>query len=210
MNATNSFEQISLVLSIRDRFCDFLPWALSLHCHSIEKNRVHQQCSVWWVDLCEKKLFLCEVVMVLRKYWKRNWTNDCWLFAFKFAKSTLLPNSSKITFNHANVFCLLFVLKHHLLCSHVHCIYCVRQAYGARVRWPTRIITIYPGFLPQFHAPSLITNSLIPRLQNNVRCLCVHCVCRAANSHALSVRLTHFNKFSRSHADIRISHAKKK
>ena len=31
---------------------------------------------------------------------------------------------------------------------------------------------------------------------------------RPANSRALSVRLTHFNKFSRSHADIRISHAK--
>ena len=30
---------------------------------------------------------------------------------------------------------------------------------------------------------------------------------RAANSHALTVRLTHFTTFSRSHGDIRISHA---
>ena len=96
----------------------------------------------------KSKLFLCEVVMVLQNYWKRNWTNDCWLFVFKFAKSTLLPNSSKITFNHANVFCLLFVLKHRLLCNHVHCIYCMRQAYGTRVQWPTRIITNDLGFLP--------------------------------------------------------------
>ena len=120
----------------------------------------------------KSKLFLCEVVMVLQKYWKRNWTNDCWLFAFKFAKSTLLPNSSKITFNHANVFCLLFVLKHRLLCSHVYtvCTACGRRiAYGDRLEL-SQMTLLDPGFLPQFHAPSLITNSLMEVLLSHYSC----------------------------------------
>ena len=35
----------------------------------------------------------------------------------------------------------------------------------------------------------------------------LHYNIRAANSHALTVRLTHLTTFSRSHSDIRISHA---
>ena len=35
----------------------------------------------------------------------------------------------------------------------------------------------------------------------------INAECRAANSHALTVRLTHLTTFSRSHGDIRISHA---
>ena len=76
---TNSFVQISLVLSIRGRICDFLPWALSVRpcTHSIEKNQ--PQCTVrdGLAYKVKSKLFLCEVVIVLQKYWKRNWTNDC-------------------------------------------------------------------------------------------------------------------------------------
>ena len=81
-------------------------------------------------------------------------------FNYKFAKS----NSSKINFNHANVFCLLFALNHRLLCSHVHCILRaagVRHARTATYSNLSQLTLLTPDFLPQFHAPSLITNSLI-------------------------------------------------
>ena len=79
---TNSFDQISLVLSIRGRFAIFCPELCpSLHSRvrawlrKTNRSTVH---SAWWVDLHVKSnLFLCEVVIVLLKYWKRNWTNDC-------------------------------------------------------------------------------------------------------------------------------------
>ena len=81
---TNSFDQISLILSIRGRICDFLPWTLSRKLHSDWERPtaqlVHRH-SAWWADLqgCDpvkSKLFLCQVVIVLQKYWKRNGTSD--------------------------------------------------------------------------------------------------------------------------------------
>ena len=85
-------------------------------------------------------------------------------FNYKFAKSNLPPNSSKINFNHANVFCSLFALNHRLLCNHVHCI--LRAAGERHARTVIDLIfsqltLLTPDFLPQFHAPSLITNWLI-------------------------------------------------
>ena len=86
-------------------------------------------------------------------------------FNYKFAKSNLLPNSSKINFNHANVFCSLFALNHRLLCNHVHCI--ILRAPGERHARTvidsifSQLTLLTPDFLPQFHAPSLITNWLI-------------------------------------------------
>ena len=85
-------------------------------------------------------------------------------FNYKFAKSNLLPNSSKINFNHANVFCSLFALNHRLLCNHVHCL--LRAAGERHARTVidsifSQLTLLTPDFLPQFHAPSLITNWLI-------------------------------------------------
>ena len=130
--------------------------------HSIEKNQ--PQCTVrdGLTYKVKSKLFLCEVVIVLQKYWKRNWTNDC--FNYKFAQSNLLPNSSKLNFNHANVFCLLFALNHRLLCNHVHCILRATGVRHARTVIDlnfSQLTLLTPDFLPQFHAPSLITNWLI-------------------------------------------------
>ena len=87
-------------------------------------------------------------------------------FNYKFAKSNLPPNSSKINFNHANVFCSLFALNHRLLCNHVHCI--LRAAGERHARTVidsnfSQLTLLTPDFLPQFHAPSLITNWLIER-----------------------------------------------
>ena len=78
-------------------------------------------------------------------------------FNYKFAKSNLPPNSSKINFNHANVFCSLFALNHRLLCNHVHCIYtaCGRRtarAYGDRLEFFT-IDLADPGFSPTIPCP---------------------------------------------------------
>ena len=85
-------------------------------------------------------------------------------FNYKFAKSNLPPNSSKLNFNHANVFCSLFALNHRLLCNHVHCI--LRAAGERHARTVidsifSQLTLLTPDFLPQFHAPSLITNWLI-------------------------------------------------
>ena len=85
-------------------------------------------------------------------------------FNYKFAKSNLPPNSSKINFNHANVFCSLFALNHRLLCNHVHCILRVAGKRHARTVIDSnfsQLTMLTPDFLPQFHAPSLITNWLI-------------------------------------------------
>ena len=99
-------------------------------------------------------------------------------FNDKFAKSNLPPNSSKINFNHANVFCSLFALNNRLLCNHVHCI--LRAAGERHARTVidsnfSQLTLLTPDFLPQFHAPSLITNWLIPSgLHNNYLWVCDH------------------------------------
>ena len=72
-------------------------------------------------------------------------------FNYKFAKSNLPPNSSKINFNHANVFCSLFALNHRLLCNHVHCIL---RAAGERDRLEFFTIDLAdPGFSPTIPCP---------------------------------------------------------
>ena len=77
-------------------------------------------------------------------------------FNYKFAKSNLLPNSSKINFNHANVFCSLFALNHRLLCNHVHCILRAPGERHARTVIDSIFFTIDladPGFSPTIPCP---------------------------------------------------------
>ena len=113
----------------------------------------------------KSKLFLCEVVIVFNcTNIEREIEPMIVAFNYKFAKSNLPPNSSKINFNHANVFCSLFALNHRLLCNHVHCI--LRAAGERHARTVidsnfSQLTLLTPDFLPQFHAPSLITNWLI-------------------------------------------------
>ena len=53
-----------------------------LHCHSIEKNRVHQQCSAWWVDLCEKQIVSMRGCNGITKILKEKLNQ--WLLTFCF------------------------------------------------------------------------------------------------------------------------------
>ena len=77
-------------------------------------------------------------------------------FNYKFAKSNLPPNNSKINFNHANVFCSLFALNHRLLCNHVHCILRAAGERHARTVIDSNFFTIDladPGFSPTIPCP---------------------------------------------------------
>ena len=154
MNVTNSFDQFSLVLSIRGRICDFLPCTRELDhaLHSIERNQPQCRVCDGLTYNVKSNLFLvslrgCNNVL---KEKLNQWL--LLLIMYKFAKS----NSSKINFNHANVFCLLFALNHRLLCSHVHCILRAAGVRHARTATLLEFITIDladPGFSPTIPCP---------------------------------------------------------
>ena len=52
---------------------------LIMHCTRLRETNRSAECVMGWLTMWKANcfLFLCEVVIVLQKYWKRNWTNDC-------------------------------------------------------------------------------------------------------------------------------------
>ena len=75
---TNSFDQISLILSIRGRICDFLPWTLSRKLHSDWERQA--QCVMGWLTglwPCDKQIVSMPGCNCIAKILKEKWNQ--WL-----------------------------------------------------------------------------------------------------------------------------------
>ena len=168
MNVTNSFDQISLVLSIRGRICDFLPWAALPALTRAQLRKTNRaQCTVrdgltysLQCLQCEKQIVSLQGCNCIAKILKEKLNQWLLLLIISLLNLICCRTVAKLT----------SIMPMSSACYSLWIIVCcaityMRQAYGTRVQRLTRIFhkltLLTPDILPQFHAPSLITNWLI-------------------------------------------------
>ena len=143
MNVTNSFDQFSLVLSIRGRICDFLPCTRELDhaLHSIERNQPQCRVCDGLTYNVKSKLFLvplrgCNCIAKILKEKLNQWLLFLIisLLNLSVAKLTSIMPMSSACYSLWIIVC----------CAVTYIVYCVRQAYGTRVRRLTRIYHNWP------------------------------------------------------------------
>ena len=145
MNVTNSFDQFSLVLSIRGRICDFLPCTRELDhaLHSIERNQPQCRVCDGLTYNVKSKLFLVSLrgCNCLAKILKEKLNQWLLLLIITLLNLTVAKLTAIMPMSSACYSLWVWII---VCCAVTYIVYCVRQAYGTRVRRLTLIYHNWP------------------------------------------------------------------